>query len=183
MDTKQIQYLLAYLGYEAEPDGKYGPKTTQAVREFQEEYGGLEVDGKAGNLTQAALRKAVGEGWQRPQKDFWADIQYFTREEFRCPCGRCGGFPVEPEEKLVRIADRVRVHFGNRAPVSSGVRCQEHNDALKGSVPNSRHVRGKAMDFCVEGFSAGMVLDYVRHQKGIRYAYAIDKSYVHMDIG
>ncbi len=179
MTTKQIQLLLAYLGYEVEPDGKYGPRTARAVRDFQGEYGTLQVDGVAGDKTQAALKKAVGDGW-RSGTVFWDDIRYFVREEFRCPCGQCGGFPVEPGEELVRIADRIRGHFGNPVHISSGVRCRSHNRTV-GGVGNSRHLQGKAMDFCTEGFSAGMVLDYVLHQKGIRYAYAVDSKYVHMD--
>lgn len=195
MNTKQVQALLVYLGYEPGPvDGVMGQKTRAAVYDFQEAYGGLHVDGLPGVDTQWALKTAVSKDWKRPKEeaavspetgqdgDFWKEIQYFKREEFRCPCGKCGGFPVEPEEKLVRLAEKVRKHFGRPMTISSGVRCQAHNDELRGSVPNSRHVRGKAVDFTVSGFSTASVLDYVSHLNGIRYAYAIDGSYVHMDV-
>ena len=109
-------------------------------------------------------------------------VKYFSRSEFRCPCGRCGGFPVEPEERLVRLADMVRQHFDAPATVSSGVRCQAHNDELPGSVKNSYHVRGKAMDFCVRGVSGATLLAYVRQLPGVHYAYQIDDSFVHMDV-
>ena len=198
MNTKQVQYLLAYLGYDPGPlDGVLGQKTKAATYDFQEAFGGLTVDGLPGEETQKALRHAVAYGM--PERDepntsgtppdntgtFWDGIKYFRREEFRCPCSRCGGFPVEPEERLVRVADRVRAHFGKPIIISSGVRCQAHNDELRGSVKNSRHVRGKAMDFCVQGFSSAAVLPYVQSlvkSGNLRYTYAINENYVHMDV-
>ena len=93
----------------------------------------------------------------------------------------CNGFPKEPDAKLIKVADRVRAHFGSAAIVSSGVRCEVHN-ANVGGVPNSRHLTGKAMDFCVVGKTAEQVLEYVWQQPEIRYAYDIDGTYVHMDV-
>lgn len=191
MTTRQIQNLLQYLGYYTiQVDGLPGPGTTAAVKAFQADNG-LDADGIPGQLTQKALVDAVAKGRfkpsDRPQEgqgeDFWADIKYFTREEFRCKCGGkyCNGFPAEPQEGMVRALDAVRAHFGKAIIPSSGVRCPTHN-ANVGGVSNSRHLSGKAVDFSVPGLSADMVLSYVQHRNGIRYAYAIDASYVHMDI-
>ena len=191
MDTRQIQALLVYLGYDpGEVDGIPGRNTRRAVLAFQAAEGQAQ-DGSPGPLTQAALLEAVAKGRFReeaartPEKTtgiFWDEIRYFKREEFRCPCGRCGGFPVEPDEKLVRLADRVREHFGAPANVSSGVRCQAHNDELSGSAKNSYHLRGKAMDFAVRGVSGSKLLAYVKTQR-VHYAYQISGSdYVHMDV-
>lgn len=194
MTVKQIQNLLQYLGYYTiTVDGISGPGTRAAVTAFQKDFGGLVVDGIPGDATQKALRHAVAYGNDRPDTstetakptdDFWADIQYFTREEFRCKCGGkyCNGFPAEPSETLVRLADQVRKHFGSPMIVSSGLRCQQHNDNQPGSVPNSRHIVGKAVDFSVIGHNAVEVLSYVVTLPEIRYAYQIDGSYVHMDV-
>jgi hypothetical protein len=38
------------------------------------------------------------------------------------------------------------------------------------------------MDFCIKGKSATELLAYVQKQPEIRYAYAIDSRFVHMDI-
>lgn len=66
MTTKQVQCLLAYLGYDTGGiDGVSGPKTAQAVRDFQRDYGGLAVDGDPGAATQKALKGAVAYGFQR----------------------------------------------------------------------------------------------------------------------
>ena len=192
MDTRQIQALLVYLGYDpGEVDGLPGKNTRRAVLAFQAQEG-LEQDGSPGPLTQAALLEAVACGRCRQAQasgaqtvpEWWADIRYFKRTDsgIACPCGRCGGFPVEPTERLMRLADRVREAAGAPMRPSSTVRCQAHNDELSGSVPNSRHLSGKAMDFCIRGWGADRTLAIVRQQPEVRYAYAIDNRYVHMDV-
>lgn len=192
MDTRQIQALLVYLGYDpGEVDGLPGKNTRRAVLAFQAQEG-LEQDGSPGPLTQAALLEAVACGRCRQAQasgaqtvpEWWADIRYFKRTDsgIACPCGRCGGFPVEPTERLMRLADRVREAAGAPMCPSSTVRCQAHNDELSGSVPNSRHLSGKAMDFCIRGCGADRTLAIVRQQPEVRYAYAIDNCYVHMDV-
>ena len=192
MDTRQIQALLVYLGYDpGEVDGLPGKNTRRAVLAFQAQEG-LEQDGSPGPLTQAALLEAVACGRCRQAQasgaqtvpEWWADIRYFKRTDsgIACPCGRCGGFPVEPTERLMRLADRVREAAGAPMRPSSTVRCQAHNDELSGSVPNSRHLSGKAMDFCIRGCGADRALALVRQQPEVRYAYAIDNRYVHMDV-
>lgn len=187
MTTKQVQLLLQYLGYApGEADGVLGAQTAQAVTEFQKEQGSLSVDGIPGDETQAALKTAVaGDRFhqEQPEEGFWEAISHFSKSEFRCRCGGvyCNGFPAQPQESLVRAAQQVRDYFGVPVTISSGVRCQTHNRAV-GGVSNSRHLTGKAMDFYVRGFSAASVLDYVNHLPQIRYAYAIDGNFVHMDI-
>ncbi len=175
MTNKQKQCLLFYLGfYTGNIDGKIGTASKKAIKAFQQKYGVAE------NETEAMLVKAVAG--EITAKDFWEDIEYFKKDEFKCKCGKyCNGFPVEPNETLVRVADRVRKHFGVSAIVSSGVRCEKHN-ANVGGVSGSRHKLGKAMDFCVKGKTSAQVLAYVKQQKEIRYCYAIDNNYVHMDV-
>lgn len=197
MTIKQIQSLLTYLGYNpGAVDGADGVNTQAAVRRFQQAEG-LGVDGIAGEQTQAALKDAV---WQdRFAKDnivpssgqppdrtgtFWDSIKYFTRDEpyIACPCGRCGGFPVEPAEKLMRLADAVREAAGKPMVPTSTVRCDAHN-AEVGGVPTSRHKLGHAMDFVIPGLTAAQILAIVRRQKNVVYCYAINERAVHMDIG
>ena len=190
MTLKQKQALLAYLGcYDGPLDGLWGEKSQRATIDFQRSYmEQTEVDGIFGAATEKRILEVIATGEEpvddkmSATADWWKDIRYFTRAEFRCPCGRCGGFPVEPDKTLVRLADQVREHFGAPVIVSSGVRCQAHNDELDGSVKNSYHLRGKAMDFCVRGVSGATLLAYVRQLPGVHYAYQIDDSFVHMDV-
>ena len=203
MTAKQKQCLLTYLGYDTGGvDGLWGDKSRQATANFQLDFGGISVDGICGDQTEKALKHAVAYGIEKKSDStdytnvqnnstenstngdtgtFWDEIKYFTRAEFRCPCGRCGGFPVEPAEYLVRLLDQVREYFGAPITISSGVRCQAHNDELPGSVPNSYHVKGKAVDFCVRGKTSAQVMAYIKTLP-VHYAYAIDGNYVHMDV-
>ena len=185
MTDKQKQHLLGYLGYYAGvPDGIWGRLSGEATRAFQAGYG-LEPDGIFGAETETRILEVIGSGDRPVEKaaeeapDWWKEIRYFTRAEFRCPCGRCGGFPAEPAEKLVRLADQVREHFAAPALPSSGVRCPEHNKAV-GGVWNSYHLTGRALDFRIQGRSAAEVLSFVRTLP-VHYAYAIDAGYIHMD--
>lgn len=187
MTTKQKQCLLEYLGYYSPENSKkvnnvddlWGAKTKAATMAFQSDYG-LEATGEFDAATEKRIKEVIAND-EKPV-DFWSGIKYFTRDEFKCKCGKhCDGFPVEPKKKLVTVADRVREHFGKAAIVSSGVRCKQHN-ANVGGVANSRHLSGKAVDFRVSGKSAKEVLAYAEKQPEIRYAYAIDKNYIHMDI-
>ena len=188
MNTKQKQALLFYLGYYVgNIDGDWGTLSKTACKAFQKDFG-LTADGVCGTDTEKALKHTVCYGISKKEEeaksgDFWDDIKYWTREEFRCQCGGryCKGYPAEPSETLVRLADKVRGHFGKPGHRSSGLRCSQWN-ALQGGVSTSRHMSGKALDFRIEGETAKQVLEYVQKQPECRYAYDIDGTYVHMDV-
>lgn len=196
-------------------DGITGPSTKAAIRKFQEEHqkrpdGTMLIkDGIWGPATEAALRQVIGsneppqiadpdepeeQGPADPPTEYasvWdePDVKpYFSKAEFACPCPRCGGFPVEPADLLVRCCAAVRKEANRRKPgtvfvISSAVRCQEHNDELKGSVPDSRHVRGRAVDFNLPGFTPEEILSIAKATPGIVFAYIMASGWVHMDIG
>jgi uncharacterized protein YcbK (DUF882 family) len=157
-------------------DGLAGKLTMAATVRYQKDAG-LTPDGIAGPQTRAAI-----EDETESEAEFWARIRHFTRDEFACKCGSqfCDGFPVEPSRKLVRLANCLRDHFGSPVLVSSGIRCPRHNAAV-GGVANSRHLTGSAMDFWVDGITSAEVLEYA-NRLPIRYAYAIDENYIHMDV-
>lgn len=196
MTVKQIQHLLCYLGYSpGDCDGAMGKNTMAAVKRFQADYG-LTADGDPGAQTTKMLIGAVvgtaakvdkpgqeAQGGGEKTGTFWDSIQYFKRSDpyIGCPCGKCGGFPVEPKEKLMRLADGVRKAAGKPMIPTSTVRCEEHNRAVRG-VATSRHMLGQAMDFHIPGMTANQILAIVRQQPGVAYNYAIDGSHVHMDV-
>lgn len=160
MTVKQRQALLFYLGYYTGAlDGDWGKGSRAGCEAFQRDYG-LTADGLGGPVTDKALVGAVSGTVvpvRKPQSgqetedgpEWWKDIRYFKRTEFRCPCPRCGGFPVEPDEKLVRTVDEIRHRLGRPIGIvdsgGSGVRCPEHN-AEVGGVANSEHLYGRAAD-------------------------------------
>ena len=177
MTVVQLQHLLAYHGlYGGAADGIAGPLTRAAVERFRS---------AAGLEPEAAVEQALKESILRglPEADWWGSIRYFTREELRCKCGGryCNGFPSEPQELLLRLADKARAHFGRPAHVVSGLRCRQWN-ALQGGVANSQHMYGEAMDIRIDGVSAPELCAFFKSQPEVRYAYEIDGTNVHFDI-
>lgn len=158
MTTRQIQDLLDHLGYgPLDNDDVFGDDTREAVKKFQRAEG-LSDDGIPGSLTQAKLLDAVAAGRvYKPQETtgkppgktgtFWDEIEFFTREEFRCKCGGkyCNGFPAEMSEDTVRCADEIRRRAGVPLRVNSGLRCDRWN-AIQRGVKNSNHRTGHAAD-------------------------------------
>lgn len=165
MTAKQRQHLLAYLGYYVgNIDGDWAALSREACRRFQQDFGGIAVDGFGGPETDKALKHAVAIGFLMREDvtdnnvgnksqtgTFWDEIEFFDREEFRCQCGGkyCDGFPVEPQEQLVRTVDEIRRRLGVPVQIvtagGSGVRCRQHN-ANVGGVANSLHLTGNAAD-------------------------------------
>lgn len=161
-------------------DGLAGMETACAVADWQRERN----QGVTGRADQQTLQQilAAAENKYPTNENWWDGVRYFSRSEFQCKCGRyCDGFPAEPDRLLIEQAERVRAHFGAPVHVSSGVRCGVHN-ANVGGAAGSHHKSGKAMDFRVEGQRAKTVLAFVKTLPDVRYAYAIDGSYVHMDV-
>lgn len=201
MTIKQVQALLAYLGYSpGAVDGINGSKTASAVRAFQEAEA-LTADGIPGIKTWAALKDAVGNDRFAPDKSapasgqpsdteadptapgFWVGIRHITRKECRCKCSGqyCNGYPAEMQEAVVRIADAAREHFGRPVHVVSGLRCERWN-AIQGGVANSQHMYGEAMDIRIDGVDSETLRQFVSQQPGHRYSYRINDTNVHFDI-
>ena len=196
MTIKQRQHLLAYLGYYVGAiDGDWGAGSKAAATAFQRDRN-LTPDGIGGPETDKALRHAVANDIMKPEMvpdednnvpvtgTFWDEIEFFTREEFRCKCGGkyCNGFPEEPQEQLVRIADQLRKNLGVPITVVSGLRCPEWNRIQKG-VKTSQHQYGEAADIYARGKTQAQVERELDRIGGVRYHYAIaGSSNVHFDI-
>ena len=155
----------------------------------------IDKDTEAFNLVSAAFKMPKGTDEEKAARskaiadgtlaELFQGIRYWSPEEFRCRCGEyhapyCDGFPVLPDRTLLEVADDIRDRTGV-AHRSSAIRCPQHN-ADSGGVSDSRHLRGKALDFFVEGYTANRLLAEVQKDSRVRYAYAIDGSYVHMDV-
>ena len=124
MTVKQKQLILCW--FDCLPvsgvDGIWGPQSKAATVRLQKKLG-IDADGDFGKNTEDEALNAMVNGEiptdsekETVDKDslttgtFWDEIEFFTREEFRCKCGGkyCDGFPAEPHEATVRFADAIR---------------------------------------------------------------------------
>lgn len=189
MTVKQKQALLLFLGYYVgNVDGDWGQLSKTATKSFQKDHG-LTADGVFGEATAKAVLTAVAKNeTKKPTStttgDFWDEIEFFDREEFRCKCNGkyCDGFPTEPRETMVRIANQLRKNLDVPVSIVSGLRCPEWN-RIQGGVENSQHMYGEAADIYARGVSQSKVEAELDRIGGVRYHYPIDgSSNVHFDI-
>lgn len=204
MTMKRLQMNLKFLGYySGEIDGIKGSRTLEAIKKFQSDHNltvdgiagqktidciraiivaiqeklAVTVDGVVGTETISAYNNEVGTNYYN-----WNDIEYFKKGEFTCKCG-CGLNNMNLA--VVKIADKVREHFGSPAIVTSGSRCEKHNKEV-GGVANSRHLKGKAIDMYVKGVNGGDLLAYLQtlvNSGELRYTYRINNGNAcHFDI-
>lgn len=156
MDIRKQQNLLQYLGYyEGNVDGIYGKLTEGAIADFRADNGmpnlGEELEEVLiGAVFHSKFKNATSSN-KESNKDWWGNIKYFGRHEFACKCGRCGGYPVEPDRKLVELLDDFREEISEPVYINSGIRCAEHN-ANVGGASQSRHMLyGDAADIRCDG--------------------------------
>lgn len=191
MTVKQKQNLLAYLGYYfGKIDGIWGTLSKTAMDSFKADFKGLDVPNIPENAPEKALKHAVAYDLfkSEPVKDetgtFWDEIEYFKRDEFKCKCGGkyCNGYPAEPDERMVRIANQLRRNLGVPITIVSGLRCKTWNN-IQGGVSNSQHMYGEAADIHAKGVSQSRVEAELDKIGGVRYHYAIKgSSNVHFDV-
>ena len=175
MTTKQRQNLLAYLGYySGNIDGIYGQQTKAAVERFQEAFGGIVVDGLAGDETDKALRHAVAYGMPESVADkmsatAYADAEQYLQSDgcYYIPRGvdvqlsknlwaheiHCQGNGCCKESiisrQMVEMFQRIRDDYGDSIEITtaggSGYRCSIHNSEVGGAYA-SLHMTGNALD-------------------------------------
>jgi uncharacterized protein YcbK (DUF882 family) len=83
----------------------------------------------------------------------------------------------------VELVDDIRGKAGRPGHRSSGIRCQIHN-SRSGGVANSKHLKGKALDFYIEGLTGAQLLKLCQDDPRTSYAYIIKQGepYVHVDV-
>lgn len=111
------------------------------------------------------------------------DFKDFSYGEFRCKCGGkyCNGYPVAFSYDLVSNLQKIRDYFGKPLVITSPLRCKQHNKN-SGGVSDSRHLKGWACDFYINGVSAGTLINYVKKLPYFRYTYNVSGGVIHYDI-
>ncbi len=111
------------------------------------------------------------------------DTEHFKVSEFTCKCG-CGKNNID--QRVMDMAETIRLALGVPVRVNSGCRCKEHNARSKG-VPNSKHILGKAADLSCSLGSAKMFETVKKlHAEGKlpQLDYCIKyRTFIHIDCG
>ncbi len=82
-------------------------------------------------------------------------LKYFKKKEFKCPC--CGESKMHPE--FLKALDLARGFSRTPYKLTSGYRCQKHNDSLPNSKPKSSHIDGIAVDIaCTDSRSRALII-------------------------
>ena len=147
LSIKTRQKYLANLGfYKGKIDGVAGAKTRKAYKDLQTKYFPKKyVDGIYGNQTEFLVRNAERVRLYAPN---------FDLTEFRCECGGkyCTGYPKLISIRLLKNLQAVRTKFG-ATTITSGLRCENYNNSLIGSIRGSKHTKGKAVDIYISKYS------------------------------
>lgn len=149
MTTKQIQLLLAFLGYDPGTiDGLDGSNTQKAVRAFQGDFG-ITADGIAGEATQKALRHAVAYGM--PERDTSASDDKLPQVEAERYLQADGCYHI-PRGVDVRLSKNLMAH----EVVCQGVGCCQESIISKRMVETYQDIRdeyGDAIEIATAGGS------------------------------
>lgn len=143
LSVKERQTRLKYLGYyKGVIDGIEGKGTKEAYLKLQKDYffNSRDKDGKYGNNTEILLNSVYNV--KKYSKNF--DIK---KDKLYCGCkGKyCTGYPATIDPYLMKNLQSVRNKFGATS-VTSMLRCKTWNKKV-GGVLNSKHTKGKAVDF------------------------------------
>ena len=143
LSIRERQEKLKYLGfYKGAIDGIEGVKTKRAYYDLQKKYffRKKDIDSKYGPNTEKLLISAYNVKKYTKNFDIKKDKLYC-----RCKGKYCTGFPAIIEVDLLKNLQSIRDKFG-ATTVTSMLRCKEWNK-LQGGATNSRHLKGKAVDF------------------------------------
>ena len=148
-----------------------GEYNKENIKAFQKKYllRKSDYDGIYGQNTDNALRTV-----------YYTKIytKNFDAKEFRCECGGkyCSGYPdyMKPAE-LIHI-QKIRDHYGKPITITCGLRDKTYNSKLGGSVQNSLHLKGQALDFYQAGVTDTLgnrksAIKWIKKQENHHYTY------------
>lgn len=163
LTLNQRKAIFKYLGL-----GEYN-KTN--IKAFQKKY---------------MLRKSDVDGIWGINSDNTLRTVYFTKrytknfkpEEFRCECGGkyCCGYPSYMKPAQLIHIQKIRDHYGKPIEITSGLRCKTWNSKCGGSIQNSLHMQGLALDFYQEGVTDVLAnrkrsIKWIAKQSNHHYSY------------
>jgi zinc D-Ala-D-Ala carboxypeptidase len=115
--------------------------------------------------------------------------KHFSRKELACKC--CGKLPTEtgvitPEkyDAFLSSLEALREAWGKPLPITSGYRCEDHNEAVRGSQ-SSYHLIGIAVDVSINGHEAiklaNLAIQMGWKGIGLNLKGSIHNRFIHLD--
>jgi len=107
-------------------------------------------------------------------------IKFFTRRELACPC--CGRADMEAD--FMRRLENLRIAARGAMIITSGFRCQAHNEAV-GGAENSYHLKGRAADVKVPNSAVryrllALATDFYKPDR-LFQGVGIASNFIHLD--
>ncbi|GEM_PF-603163 len=96
----------------------------------------------------AETKASEGPGKPDPASN-WKDIEHFKPAEFTCKCEQLCDHAVAISTELVKKLDKVRDLMGIPITITSGTRCEKHNQKVGGklrSAHTQKHGTSHAVD-------------------------------------
>lgn len=105
----------------------------------------------------------------------------FSKIEFACKCG-CGYGMADGDVSpvLLELLENIRIDVGGVVRLTSGCRCEQHNQA-EGGVKGSVHCMGEAADIQVEGGRHRFIVQKSAHECGAE-GVGTANGFVHVDV-
>lgn len=105
----------------------------------------------------------------------------FVSNEFKCKCNRSTCNASFISERLIEELEYIRAYFNAPVKINSGFRCNEHNQAVGGTI-YSQHTFGRAADIDVVGVSPKKVQEYLKNRHNDQYGIGSYKTFTHIDV-
>ena len=83
--------------------------------------------------------------------------KYFSLNELKCKCGKCGSTGEEMDVEFMNELDKLREKVGPLV-LPSAYRCPEYNSKVSSTGLNGPHTTGKSADISCRGQHAFVVL-------------------------
>ena len=114
--------------------------------------------------------------------------EYFNDYEFSCKCERHGvdssGHNVLDhviDKRLVDLLDAIRERLGVPIYITSGYRCEAHNEEV-GGVSNSYHTQGVAADITYDGINVDYLAQVAEECGADGIGRYYNQDFVHVDV-
>ena len=103
----------------------------------------------------------------------------FHLSEFTCKCGRCRNQLVDLG--MVAKLQKLRDILGVPLYITSAYRCAVHNSRI-GSMPNSRHTKGDAVDISIGNINWGVLVEEAKNVGFTGIGYGQNRGgFIHLD--